>query len=266
MTMKSAFSASRLRAVSLSVSPFLSEEASALKLIISAERRCSQSSKLIRVRVDGSTNRLMTVLPRKAGTFLIARSPTALKARAVSSTVRISSALSDSISSKCLRVQLTRSSGVMESWSDGVLEDHHPSVFQYSNTPILQYSVSFSFEHDFIHTAGLVEPHMDIFIEGGGKIFSDEIGFDGQLAMAAIDQHCKFDALRPAEVIERVHGCPDRASAEEHVIRQHHRLAVYIEREQCGLNSGRHPPVQIITVHTDVQSARRHRVAPNPGQ
>src|SRR6266404_6210059 len=104
MTMKSAFNASRLRAVSLSVSPFLSEEASAVKLIISAERRCSQSSKLIRVRVDGSTNRLMTVLPRNAGTFFMARSPTALKARAVSSTSRISSALRDSISSKCLRV------------------------------------------------------------------------------------------------------------------------------------------------------------------
>src|SRR5438445_7480552 len=169
MTMKSAFKASRLRAVSLSVSPFLSEEASAVKLIISAERRCSQSSKLIRVRVDGSTNRLMTVLPRKAGTFLIARSPTALKARAVSRTVTISSGLSDSISSKCLRVQLIRRNGVMEWWSDGVMQGGSTPGQQYSNTPIrhhsvsssfafaLRYSVSFSFEHDFIHTAGLGE-------------------------------------------------------------------------------------------------------------
>ena len=65
MTMKSMFSASRLRAVSLSVSPFLSEEASVLKLMMSAESRCSESSKLVRVRVDGSTKRLTTVLPRK---------------------------------------------------------------------------------------------------------------------------------------------------------------------------------------------------------
>ena len=54
MTMKSALSASRLRAVSLSVSPFLSEEASAEKLMMSAVSRCSASSKLMRVRVDGS--------------------------------------------------------------------------------------------------------------------------------------------------------------------------------------------------------------------
>jgi len=61
----------------LRVSPFFSEEASAVKLMMSAERRCSESSKLMRVRVEGSTKRLMTVLPRRAGTFLIARSPTA---------------------------------------------------------------------------------------------------------------------------------------------------------------------------------------------
>ena len=106
ITMKSAFNASRLRAVSLRVSPFFSEEASAVKLMISAERRCSASSKLIRVRVEGSTNRLTTVLPRRAGTFLIARWPTALKARAVSSTVTISSGASDSMSRRWLRFQV----------------------------------------------------------------------------------------------------------------------------------------------------------------
>ena len=103
--MMSALSASRLRAVSLRVSPFLSEEASAEKLMTSAVRRWAASSKLMRVRVEGSTKRLTTVLPRRAGTFLMARSPTALKARAVSSTVRISSALSDWMSSRCFRFQ-----------------------------------------------------------------------------------------------------------------------------------------------------------------
>ena len=106
MTMKSALSASRLRAVSLSVSPFLNDDASVEKLMTSADNRCSASSKLMRVRVDGSTNRLITVLPRSAGTFLMARSPTALNARAVSSTVTISSGVSDSMSSKCLRAQV----------------------------------------------------------------------------------------------------------------------------------------------------------------
>ena len=94
MMMMSAFNASRLRAVSLSVSPFFSDEASAVKLMTSAVSRRAASSKLIRVRVDGSMNRLTTVLPRRAGTFLMARSPTALNIFAVSSTMVISSALS----------------------------------------------------------------------------------------------------------------------------------------------------------------------------
>src|ERR1700679_3192235 len=81
MMMMSALRASRLRAVSLRVSPFLSEDASAEKLMTSALSRCAASSKLMRVRVEGSMKRLMTVLPRRAGTFLMARSPTALKAR-----------------------------------------------------------------------------------------------------------------------------------------------------------------------------------------
>jgi hypothetical protein len=50
MTMMSALSAWRLRAVSLSVSPFLRDEASAEKLMMSAVRRWAASSKLMRER------------------------------------------------------------------------------------------------------------------------------------------------------------------------------------------------------------------------
>ena len=107
-TIMSALSASSVLPVSRSVSPFLSDDDSAVKLITSALSRKAASSKLMRVRVDGSTKRLTTVRPRRAGTFLIARSPTALKARVVSRMMRISSALSDSMSSRCLRVQFIR--------------------------------------------------------------------------------------------------------------------------------------------------------------
>src|SRR5688500_242479 len=132
--MISAFKASRLQAVSLRVSPFFNEDASALKLMMSAVNRWAASSKLMRVRVDGSTKRLITVLPRNAGTFLMARSPTALKARAVSSTVVISSALNDSMSSRCLRFQLM---GKGE-WGVGVMEYRNGSA----ETPTLHYSTT----------------------------------------------------------------------------------------------------------------------------
>ena len=90
--MMSAFKASKFRAVSLSVSPFFRELASAEKLITSALRRSAANSKLMRVRVLGSTNKFTTVLPRSAGTFLMERCPTALNSRAVSSKWMISSA------------------------------------------------------------------------------------------------------------------------------------------------------------------------------
>src|SRR5438445_6191324 len=218
ITMKSAFNASRLRAVSLSVSPFFSDEASAVKLMISAESRCSDSSKLIRVRVEGSTKRLTTVLPRSAGTFLIARSPTALKARAVSSTVRISSGVRDSISSKCFRVQLTTKS----------LEHF-----------------SFSFEHDLIHPSRFGEMNAHVFVASSGQIFADEIGSDRQFTMAAIDQDSQLNTYGPAEVIQRIHGCADGASAVKDIIHQHHRFSGNVKRNDRGLNRGSNTPIQI---------------------
>ena len=79
----------------------------------SALNRIAASSKLIRVRVEGSMKRLTTVLPRSAGTFLMARSPTALNARAVSSTMEISSAVSDWMSSRCLRCHVIACIGLV---------------------------------------------------------------------------------------------------------------------------------------------------------
>src|SRR3954462_10182953 len=88
--------ASRFFAVSTSVSPLLTEEPAAATLTVSAESRFSANSNEIRVRVDGSKNRLTMVLPRSAGTFLMARSLTSLKGSAVSRMSSICSALSGS--------------------------------------------------------------------------------------------------------------------------------------------------------------------------
>ena len=71
MTMQSGDMASRFRAVSSRVSPLLTLEVEALMLTASAERRLAAISKEVRVLVEGSKKRLMTVRPRSAGTFLI---------------------------------------------------------------------------------------------------------------------------------------------------------------------------------------------------
>lgn len=84
--------ASRLRAVSISVSPLVSEEVDADMLIESAERRLAAISKEVRVRVEDSKKKLITVFPRSVGTFFIARWEISLKDSAESRMVLISSA------------------------------------------------------------------------------------------------------------------------------------------------------------------------------
>src|SRR5262249_2998083 len=89
ITMQSGAIASRLRAVSSSVSPFDTLDVDTLMFTASAERRLAAISNDVRVRVDGSKKRLMTVRPRNAGTFLISRFETAGNVSAVSSRCKI---------------------------------------------------------------------------------------------------------------------------------------------------------------------------------
>ena len=74
MTTTSGDIASRLRAVSSSVSPLVVDDAEPEMFTASADSRFAAISNDVRVRVDGSRNRLMTVFPRRVGTFLIGRS------------------------------------------------------------------------------------------------------------------------------------------------------------------------------------------------
>jgi hypothetical protein len=55
--------------VSRKLSPLLTLDVETLKFIVSADSRLAAVSKLNRVRVESSKNKLTTVLPRKAGTF-----------------------------------------------------------------------------------------------------------------------------------------------------------------------------------------------------
>ena len=62
----------RVMAVSIRVSPFLIADQATDMLITSAPRRLPASSKEVRVRVELSKKRLMTVRPRRAAAFLSA--------------------------------------------------------------------------------------------------------------------------------------------------------------------------------------------------
>ena len=64
--------------------PWTVEDTAMLRLMTSAERRLAAISKVVRVRVEGSKNRLNTLLPRSSGTFFTSRSVTPTKDSAVS--------------------------------------------------------------------------------------------------------------------------------------------------------------------------------------
>src|ERR1043166_8213525 len=139
--------------------------------------------------------------------------------------------------------------------------------FQHPDTPTLQRSVwSSSFDNDFVHPAAFGEAHMNAFVVRGGKVFPDKIGRDRQFAVAAIDQDGELNASWPAEIIQGVHRCTDRATAEEHVIHEHDGFSAHVEWYQCGLNIWSDSLIQVVAVHADVQGARWHRMAPNARQ
>src|SRR6266446_5201274 len=75
-------------------------------LTTSALSRKAASSKEVRVRVLGSTKKLTRVFPRNAGTFLISREPTVLKAAAESRICSSSQISNSRMLIKSLRDQL----------------------------------------------------------------------------------------------------------------------------------------------------------------
>src|SRR5437660_484275 len=71
----------------------------------------------------------------------------------------------------------------------------------------------------------LLEQHLDPLRLGRGHVLADVVGPDGQLAMAAVDQHRELDRARPAELHQRVHRRAHGAAVPDHVVDQDHDLA-----------------------------------------
>ena len=110
ITMKSGAIASRFLAVSRSVSPLTRLEVDVEKLSESAERRFSATSNDERVRVEGSTKKFTTVLPRSVGTFLISRVEISAKFSAASRIAVISHGSSASMPRRCRLARFIASS------------------------------------------------------------------------------------------------------------------------------------------------------------
>src|SRR5713226_1667027 len=81
-------------------------------------------------------------------------------------------------------------------------------------------------DHRLVESVLLGHQHLDALRVGGGHVLADVVGSDRQLAMASVDEHRQLDRARPAEVEQRVHRRPRRASAVDHVVDEHDHLAV----------------------------------------
>jgi hypothetical protein len=126
---------------------------------------------------------------------------------------------------------------------------------QHSNTPL-----SYLLQGHDVLTAVLTELHVHALARRG-DILSNEVGFDGQLAMAAIDEHRKLNALWTAEIIQRVQGCPRGPSAEQNVVHEHDGFAGHVKRDDGRLHMRRGIGSDVVSVHADIEPTDRYGLA-----
>src|SRR5215831_11699647 len=222
----------RLLAVSARVSPLVTDDVDAEIFIVSADNRLAAISKDVLVRVDGSKKRLITVLPRSVGTFLMSRSDISLNESTVSRMVVISSTDSSRMPSRsfllnatltyltryCPRQQMNRTRTRAGLRDLVCVDSPHSSSF-----PLLlfhQYNLLFLVilrEHDFYYLR-----IRRLYI------LSDVIRLYRQLAMASIDQDRQLDPARAAEVDQLIQSCSNRPACIKHIIYQDNSPVSYI--------------------------------------
>src|SRR3970282_805718 len=216
--------AERLATVSSSDSPLAVELTATFRWMTSAERRLAAISKVVRVRVEPSKNRLNTLLPRSSGTFLMSRSVTTAKASAVSRIWTRSSRGSPSMERRCCSSPLAFSCGLR-----GTLE--------------LQGKLA-------AVVALQAQPHAGRDIDPRARV----VRADGRLPAVALGEHDQRDGGRPPVVEQLVDRRAHRAPGIEHVVHQQQVLAGDVERDLRALGIARQTlAVVIVAVERDVE-------------
>src|SRR3954468_19847600 len=236
-TKMSACIAERFATVSSSDSPLEVDDTDTLRLMTSAERRLAAISKVVRVRVEDSKNRLNTLLPRRIGTFFTSRSVTPAKDSAVSRICTRISRGSPSMDSKCCSSPFSLSCGLRSMLR--LQHEGETGVLALQGQPL-------SLRH--LHLCAAM------------------LRADGQLPLAAIREHDERDTRRPSVVEELVHRRAYRAPAEEHVVDEQDLRAVHVERDHRALGIVLEPARRVVVpIKRDVHQAQgtleiEHRV------
>ena len=189
--------------MSISDSPLTVAEVLILRLSISADRRCAASSKVERVRVLASKNRLATVLPRRIGTFLICdRSPRKGLGgiEDFGQDVLVQSLGTEKMAQTTIFVELN------------VVSQHWPPVVLF---PVL--------------APVRLPPSSLIWLSlSSSMVARRNVGLDRNFAFAAVNQD-RQQYLSGSTVVKNfVHRGADGATRLQHVIDQHNHLVVYV--------------------------------------
>src|SRR6266852_3002064 len=235
-TNMSAYIAERLSTVSSRVAPLVEDDTAIFRLMTSADRRFAAISKVVRVRVEASKNRLNTDLPRRSGTFFTSRLVTPMKDAAVSRMCTRTSRGSPSIVSRCRSVPSPLSCG-----------------FRIGES-----------QEEF---AALVARQAQKFARGHRKRGADVLRRDRQLPFAAVHQRRKLDFSGTPVVEQLVHRGAHGAPGVENVVDNHDMSAVDVERDLRRLHlvmqSG---GVEIVAIERDVERSHRRRELQLPVQ
>ena len=174
--------------------PWPCDERAMSRLMTSADSRLAAISKVVRVRVEFSKNRLKTLLPRSSGTFLTSRSLTLRKVPAVSR--------------MCVRIDARQAldrqqmDQLVVAVELRVAADEHERPRRQRISKLKRPSSSRA---------------SDSRCPAGSSMRRRRAGgADRQLAAAAVDQHRQRDARRPAEVeqlVDRRRGWSGRCRA-----------------------------------------------------
>src|ERR687885_2287179 len=151
---------------------------------------------------------LTTSLPFSVGSFFTSRSSDRSNVRAVASRRSRSSRVTSLIEMKC---RLGGRSGGRRSSRMTWISPNVAPFFRRGD------------EQDAVDLVDLDELHLDALVARGRQVLADVVGTDRQLAVAAVDEHCELDAVRPPVVEERLDRGADRPPRVEDVVDEHDR-------------------------------------------
>ena len=229
--------------MSLSVSPFSTDDPLALSEIVSAESRLAASSNDDDVRVEASKKTLSDRAAAQRRQLLDLALGDRLEAGG-----ELQQALDRRPVEILAREQMARAGARA---ARGLEQDGG-----HAGTPL---------EHDLVGRVVLAEVHVHALGARGRQVLADDVGADRQLAVAAVAEHREADARRAAVVEDRLDRGAHGAPRVEHVVDDHDRRAVEREVERRGLDDrlrmrARLAAAQahVVAVERDVERADRH--------